>query len=67
MALRRILGYKRDKPILGWKKFHNDGLCNLYSSPNIIRVMKSRTDNVGRVCSMNGSDAECIQHFSKKI
>jgi hypothetical protein len=26
----------------GWRKLHNEGLHNLYSSPNIIRMMKSR-------------------------
>jgi hypothetical protein len=41
-VLRRIFGPKRDKIIGGWKKLHNEELHNLYSSPNIIRMIKSR-------------------------
>jgi hypothetical protein len=41
MALRRILGQKRNE-LTGWRKLHNGELHNLYSSPSIIRVIKSR-------------------------
>jgi hypothetical protein len=34
-VLRRIFGPKKDEDGL-WKKFHNDELHNLYSSPNIL-------------------------------
>jgi sorting nexin-29 len=40
-ALRRIFGPKREED-KSWRKLHNDELHNLYSSPNIIRVIKSR-------------------------
>jgi hypothetical protein len=40
-VLRRILGPKRDADG-SWRKLHNDELHNLYSSPNIVRVIKSR-------------------------
>jgi hypothetical protein len=36
-VLRRIFEPKRD-----WRKLHNEDLHNLYSSPNIIRIIKSR-------------------------
>jgi hypothetical protein len=40
-VLRRIFGPKRD--VTGdWRKLHNEELHNLYSSPNIIRMIKSR-------------------------
>jgi hypothetical protein len=39
---RRIFGPKRDEVPGEWKKLHNVELYNLYSSPNIIRQMKSR-------------------------
>jgi hypothetical protein len=49
-TLRRIFGPKRDEMIGGWMKVHNEELHNLYSSPNIIRMIKSRrmkwTENV---------------------
>jgi hypothetical protein len=38
----RLFGTKRDKAIGGWRKLHNEELHNLYSSPNIIRMIKSR-------------------------
>ena len=40
-VLRRIFGPKRDE-IGELRKLHNEELNNLYSSPNIIRVIKSR-------------------------
>jgi hypothetical protein len=41
-VLRRIFGPKRDKVTGDWRKLHNEELHNLYSSPNIIRMLKSR-------------------------
>jgi hypothetical protein len=41
-ALRRIFGPKRDEVIGGWRKLHNEELHNLYCSPSIIRIIKSR-------------------------
>jgi len=41
-ALRRIFGPKMDEVTGEWRKIHNDVLNDLYSSPNIIRVIKSR-------------------------
>jgi hypothetical protein len=40
--LRRIFGPKRDEVTGGWRKLHNEELCDLYSSPSIIRIIKSR-------------------------
>jgi hypothetical protein len=41
-VLRRIFEPKRDEVIGEWKKLHNEGLRDLYSSPSIIRIIKSR-------------------------
>jgi hypothetical protein len=41
-VLRRIFGPKRDVVTGEWRKLHNKELNDLYSSPNIFRVMKSR-------------------------
>jgi hypothetical protein len=41
-VLRRIFGPKRDEVTGEWRRLHNEGLYDLYSSPNIIRVIKSR-------------------------
>jgi hypothetical protein len=41
-VLRRIFGPKRDEVTGGWRMLHNEELHNLYSSPSIIRIIKSR-------------------------
>jgi hypothetical protein len=41
-VLRRIFGPKRDEVTGEWRRLHNEELHALYSSPNIIRVIKSR-------------------------
>jgi hypothetical protein len=41
-VLRRIFGPKRYGLTGGWRKLHNEELHNLYSSPSIIRIIKSR-------------------------
>jgi hypothetical protein len=41
-VLRRIFGPKRDEVTGEWRKLHNEELHDLYSSPNIVRVIKSR-------------------------
>jgi hypothetical protein len=38
----RIFGLKRDEVTGDWRKLHNEELHNLYSSSNIIRMIKSR-------------------------
>jgi hypothetical protein len=40
--LRRKFGPNRDKIIGGWRKLQNEEFHNLYSSPSIIRIIKSR-------------------------
>jgi hypothetical protein len=39
---RTIYGLERDEVTGGWRKLHNEELHNLYSSPNSIRMIKSR-------------------------
>ena len=42
MVLRRIFGPRRDEVVGEWRRLHNEELNDLYSSPNIVRVIKSR-------------------------
>ena len=42
MVLRRIFGPRRDEVTGEWRRLHNEELNDLYSSPNILRVIKSR-------------------------
>jgi hypothetical protein len=41
-VLRRIFGTKKDEVKREWRKLHNEELRDLYSSPSIIRIIKSR-------------------------
>jgi hypothetical protein len=41
-VLRGIFGPKKDEVTAVWRKLHNEELRNMYSSPSIIRIMKSR-------------------------
>jgi len=42
MMLRRIFGPRRDEVTGEWRRLHNEELNDLCSSPNIVRVIKSR-------------------------
>jgi len=42
MVLRRTFGPRRDEVTGEWRRLHNEKLSDLYSSPNIVRVIKSR-------------------------
>jgi hypothetical protein len=54
-VLRRIFGSKRDGVTEGWRKLHNEELHNLYSSPNKIRIIKSRRMRwAGHVARLGG-------------
>jgi hypothetical protein len=41
-VLRKISGLKKDEVTGGWRILHNEELRDLYSSPSIIRIIKSR-------------------------
>ena len=57
-VLRRMLGPKRDKIPEEWRKLNNGKLNDLYSSPNIVRVMKSKIMGwAGRVALMGREEA----------
>jgi len=50
-VLRRIFGPKREEDG-SWRQLHNDELHSLYSSPNIVRVIKLRMGWAGHVARM---------------
>jgi hypothetical protein len=57
---RRIFGPKRDEVTGDWRKLRNEEHHNLYSLPNIIRMIKSRKMRwAGHVAQMKGEE-ECI-------
>ena len=58
MVLRRIFGPRRNEVTGEWRRLHNEELSDLYSSPNIVRVIKSRrmrwAGHVARMCEETG-------------
>jgi hypothetical protein len=62
--LRRIFGPKRDEVNGEWRKLHNEELHILYSSPNIIRRIKSRRMRWAGHVTLMGENS--VQSFSGK-
>jgi hypothetical protein len=62
-VLRRILWSKRDEVTGEWRKLHKEELNDMYCSPNIVRVIKSKRIRwTGHVARMG--KRRCIQGFS---
>jgi hypothetical protein len=66
-VVRRIFGPKRDDEVSAeWRKLHNEELDNMYSSPNIIRQIKSRRRYVEHVTCM-GEERECTRFWWESL
>jgi len=59
-VLRRIFGPRRDEVTGEWMRLHNEELNDLYSSPNIVRVIKSRRMGWARHVARMGEKRGCI-------
>ena len=59
-VLRKIFGAKKDEITGEWRKLHNDELHALYSSPNIVRSLKTKSTKMGRTRSTYGTVQKCI-------
>jgi len=59
-VLRRIFGPKRDEGTGEWRKLHEEELNDLYSSPNIVWVVKIENNEIGGACSPYGGEERCI-------
>ena len=62
-VLWRIFGPKRDGVRGEWRKLHNEKLNDLYPSPNIVRGIKSRKNEMGVACGTYGGRERCAQGF----
>jgi hypothetical protein len=64
-VLRRIFGPERAEVAGGWRKLHNEELCELYSSPSIIRIIKLKKIDEWAICHEWGKRGRHITLFSK--
>ena len=61
-VLRRIFGPKRDGVTGEWRKLHNEELNDLYSSLNIVQVIKSKRMRWARHLAYGGEE-RCLRGF----
>jgi hypothetical protein len=64
-VLRKIFGLKRDEVTGEWRRLHNGELHNLYSSPDIIRQIKTMSE-VGGACGTQGREEKRVKCFAGK-
>jgi hypothetical protein len=60
-VLRRVFGPKRDEVRGEWRKLHNEKLNDMYSLPNIVRVVKSRRMRWAGHLARMGGEERCAQ------
>jgi hypothetical protein len=66
MVLRMTFGPKMDRVTVECERLHNAEHYDLYSSPNIIRVIKSRRLRWEKACDIYGRHERCKQGFGGK-
>jgi hypothetical protein len=62
----RVFGPKRDEVTGEWRKLHNEELRDLYSSLNIIRIIKSRRMTWAGHVARKGVEMDCVEVIDEK-
>jgi hypothetical protein len=65
-VLRRIFGLTREEVAVSRRKLHNEELHNIYSSPDILKVMKLKRRWAGHV-SRVGEMRNALKNFGRRI
>ena len=60
MVLGRIFGPRRDEETGEWRRLHNEELNDLFSLPNIVRVIKSKRMRLAGHVARMGEERGCI-------
>jgi hypothetical protein len=63
-VLRRIFGSMRDEMAGSWRKLCVKKLHNLYSSPNIVRIIKSSEVGMCGACNTHGGNEKCLHGWN---
>jgi len=63
VVLRRIFGPRRVEVTVEWRRLHNEELNDLYCSPNIVRVIKSRRMRRAGHVTCVGEERGCIEYW----
>jgi hypothetical protein len=67
IVLRRTFGSKKCELIGGWKKLHNEELHKLFSSPSVIRMIKSRRMRWAGNVALMGRRGMHIEYWWKSL
>jgi len=67
MVLRRIVGPRRDEVMGEWRRLHNEELNDLYSSPSIVQVIKSRRMRCAGHVACMGEEREVYRVLVGKL
>jgi hypothetical protein len=62
-VLRKLLGPNKEEVTREWRRLHKEELYVLYSSPNTIRVIKSRRIRWAGHVTLKGREKRCIEDF----
>jgi acyl-coenzyme A synthetase/AMP-(fatty) acid ligase len=65
-VLKGIFGSKKNEGTGGWRKIHNEKLNNFYSSPNIIRMIKSVNMSWATLVAVMGRNTSAYKYLVRK-
>jgi hypothetical protein len=65
-VVRKIFGPRKEQERGGWRNMHNEEIHDIYSSPNIIRMVKMENYEICGACSTHGIEDKLIRIAGRK-